>query len=279
MKSMIKITVFILALIIHQNMAYAQVGINTENPQQLFSIDGKSSLETTNPQTGVPSTEQQKDDFVVNSNGNVGIGTIYPNAKIDIKTNIKDFYGFRLVDGNEGDNKVLVSDDNGYGTWTSLEIPVYHLNLRNLPDYKHPTKLGKIAYTGLSINLAPGEWLISFSIGLELTPITEPTNSYIGTNMIRIRLLDTDNPSNTSYLANNTVNQGTDLYPRLSSTGFSTTMTQGVFNGSLAVENKTDTNKTYYLFVDNAATSFENSFTFKFNWNESYATFMRIESM
>lgn len=268
---------FTLFLLINTVIAYGQVGINTINPQQVFHIDGRSSTSTTNPDTGTPTAEEQSDDFVVNSEGNVGIGNVSPTAKIDIRTDGSKTFGFKLTDGSEKNASVLTSDANGNGTWKPIDLPVYQIRIRDFADYKHPANLGKIAYTGVYFDTPPGEWLISFTIGLELTPITEPATSYLGTNMIRIRLLDTDTPTNLSYLASNTVNQGTDLYPRLASTGFSVITTQGTFMGALAVNNTTNANKRYYLFVDNAATTFENSFTFRFSWNESYANYIRIE--
>jgi len=63
--------------------AFGQVGINNPNPQGMFHVDGQKN----NPTTGVPSLLQQQDDFVVTTNGKVGIGTISPNAKMDIRTN------------------------------------------------------------------------------------------------------------------------------------------------------------------------------------------------
>lgn len=45
--------------------AFSQVGINTKNPQGIFNIDGGKN----NVETGIPSTTQQLDDFVVTSDG------------------------------------------------------------------------------------------------------------------------------------------------------------------------------------------------------------------
>ena len=64
------------ATLLLSSLAFSQVGINTENPQAIFHIDGKSSTQTTNPTTGAPTAAQQVDDFVVTSDGNVGVGII-----------------------------------------------------------------------------------------------------------------------------------------------------------------------------------------------------------
>ncbi|KFF24000.1 hypothetical protein [Chryseobacterium vrystaatense] len=64
-------------------LSFAQVGINTSNPQTVYHVDGGKD----NPLTGVPTAAQQLNDFVVTSAGNVGIGTIVPQKKLDIDAN------------------------------------------------------------------------------------------------------------------------------------------------------------------------------------------------
>lgn len=63
---------------------FSQIGINTENPQQLFHTDGKSSASTTNPTTGAPSLEQQVDDVVITNQGKLGIGVTTPTQSLDV---------------------------------------------------------------------------------------------------------------------------------------------------------------------------------------------------
>ncbi|TAL57813.1 MAG: tail fiber protein [Bacteroidetes bacterium] len=48
------------------------------------------------------------------SGGNVGIGTITPGAKLDVQGAVK------IVDGTQGDNKVLTSDVSGNASWQTL---------------------------------------------------------------------------------------------------------------------------------------------------------------
>lgn len=52
--------------------------------------------------------------LTVKINGNVGINTDAPAAKLDINGNIK------ITDGTQGAGKVLTSDANGLATWTAL---------------------------------------------------------------------------------------------------------------------------------------------------------------
>lgn len=110
---MIRIYLFIFTLCITE-LALSQVGINTKNVSALFHIDGKGDNNT------IPTTSQTDNDFVITSNGYVGIGTINPTVKLEIKTagttsNI--ITGFKLADGSQGEGKFLVSDAQGVGSW------------------------------------------------------------------------------------------------------------------------------------------------------------------
>lgn len=60
---------------------FAQVGINTKDAIGAFHVDGKiDNLKT-------PTDEQADNDFIVTTNGNVGIGTIAPTTKFDLRSN------------------------------------------------------------------------------------------------------------------------------------------------------------------------------------------------
>lgn len=101
---------------------HAQVGINTENPRGLLHIDAASSLATTNPTDGTVTVVQALDDVIIDSRGNVGIGTVNPTQKLEIQTGgtaANPVTGFKLVDGSQGADKVLTSDANGIAIWKS----------------------------------------------------------------------------------------------------------------------------------------------------------------
>ncbi|PWN58387.1 hypothetical protein [Chryseobacterium viscerum] len=74
----------IFTFVLFSSIAFAQVGINTENPQQIFHVDGNKD----NPTTGIPNPAQQINDVVITSNGQIGIGTTSPISKLDVKGNI-----------------------------------------------------------------------------------------------------------------------------------------------------------------------------------------------
>ena len=57
--------------------------------------------------------------------GNVGIGTATPSTKLHID-NGTTAGAIRIVDGTQGDGKVLMSDANGVGTWKTLPFKVVY---------------------------------------------------------------------------------------------------------------------------------------------------------
>ncbi|MBP2618853.1 hypothetical protein [Chryseobacterium jejuense] len=173
-KSKVLWTVAILSI---NHVLLAQVGINTPNPRGVLHVDGKKD----NPATGAPSAAQQANDFVVTSSGSIGIGTTAPSAKIEIQTGgtaTVPTPGFKLVDGNQKEGRMLMSDANGLGTWQSLtnkNITVWEmggnttLNMDNTSNNTFSQERGKgsIVYDNLgatndvnSINVPPGRYLI-----------------------------------------------------------------------------------------------------------------------
>lgn len=63
----------------------AQVGIGTESPEGVLHVDGAKDNSTTES----PNPLQQKNDVIVTSDGNVGVGTITPAVKLEVKGYIK----------------------------------------------------------------------------------------------------------------------------------------------------------------------------------------------
>lgn len=70
-----KKAITVIAAVVCMHLTQAQIGINTANPQGTFHIDAGKN----NPGTGVPDTSVTGDDFIVTSEGSVGIGTVSPD--------------------------------------------------------------------------------------------------------------------------------------------------------------------------------------------------------
>ncbi|PKF76064.1 hypothetical protein [Chryseobacterium sp. PMSZPI] len=84
---MIKKSLLLPLVLVTSLSTHAQVGIQTQNPQGVFNVDGLKD----NPATGTPTPAQQLNDFVITSNGSVGIGTTSPDnsAKFEVKAQDK----------------------------------------------------------------------------------------------------------------------------------------------------------------------------------------------
>lgn len=106
-------------ILLLSNICIAQIGINTENPRALLHIDGASTAATTNPSSGIGTAAQAIDDIVITNLGNIGIGTINPITKLDIVSQTAGG-AIKIADTTQGIGKMLVSDANGVGTWTSV---------------------------------------------------------------------------------------------------------------------------------------------------------------
>lgn len=120
-----KNVISLVALLV-STIAFSQVGINTQNPQGIFNIDGQKD----NPNIGIPTTAQQLNDFVVTPTGNVGVGSISPSEKLEVKGNISlssngsasssiKFY----ENSNNGNNKIIVTSPETFSTDRTITLP------------------------------------------------------------------------------------------------------------------------------------------------------------
>ena len=133
----------------------AQVGINTSNPQGIFHVDGKSSTATTNPENSTPTKDQLTDDFIIKSNGAVGIGT-QPNiySMLDVESKNKGILAPRvdLTSNNMNLNADGLNDINnqpvgllvynigthlpkGYFYWNGKEWMVFDSSTAIAPEF------------------------------------------------------------------------------------------------------------------------------------------------
>lgn len=71
--------IFILLSIVSVT-AFSQTGVDTNNPQGTLHVDGAGD----NATTGTPTTAEAANDFIVTDTGDVGVGTITPQAKLDV---------------------------------------------------------------------------------------------------------------------------------------------------------------------------------------------------
>lgn len=169
----------ILLFIVFSLGSFAQnkTGVNTKNPQGALHVDPKKN----NAATGTPTGTQPDDDFIVDANGNVGIGVLAPSVKLHIKNATSP--ALTIVDGTQLANKILGSDANGVGTWIIPPVTKSSI-LSNFPTavfvYPVPTGGTEPIYSLLSIPLSPGKWAVSVGMVFDnLGPNTFWQNAYL----------------------------------------------------------------------------------------------------
>lgn len=108
--------IFLTVFLLFSSFGFSQVGINTAYPKGIFHVDGNAD----NPKnsTNTPNATQQANDFIILSDGKVGIGTIAPTNKVEINNGSASNTGLKLTTGASA-GKVLVSDANGNAIWGS----------------------------------------------------------------------------------------------------------------------------------------------------------------
>lgn len=214
-----------------------------------------------NNKTGVPTTTEIEDDIIVDSNGNIGLGTTTSKAKIDIKTSgtkAKPVTGFILEDGNQSTLKILTSDANGNATWkyakpigavlgtfssTGVVVSIdagLTGTVAGLPLVARPGNT--FIKTGASIALAPGRWWVKVALYLSAAQSGNVSEqAWVRTTLMDDASFGGKTPGTqfsadleSSYtLASNNIwkNPG------------------GMIIGSFLLNNKSTGNKTYYLGV------------------------------
>ena len=129
------------------------VGINTLNPKGPFHVDAKGNTQ---------GTSNVSDDVFVDKNGNLGIGTIEPTAKVHIKTD-KIGKGLRISDQSESAGSMLmVLDNTGVVNWVPKPFTVREasINTEVVMNSPHANNHYEISKQGQGLKLPPGVWMI-----------------------------------------------------------------------------------------------------------------------
>lgn len=130
---------------------FAQTGVNTQYPQATFHVDGNKD----NLTAGTPSASQQANDFVVTSEGYLGVGTDFPSTNLQI--NSETAGAIKINDGTQGLGKILTSDANGVGTWMSNTVTSI---TGDCPSVATSYGISADKYMSANISLPIGKWFI-----------------------------------------------------------------------------------------------------------------------
>lgn len=213
---------------------FAQVGINTSNPQGVFNIDGAKD----NPATGsAHSIAQQANDVTVLASGNTGIGTIAPTQKLHIEGNTR--MNGMIYDGINapGVTGQVLSNAGGKVRWVNnLTLTPSILGSFSNTDVAMPN-LEEYYYTGASITLPPGNWIIITGTVARLNEtITVDGQLWVKTHI-----------SN----SNSTYSQSPQLVTSAARSGagpISRGASYGMVTGNFLIRNNTGASQTYYIW-------------------------------
>lgn len=127
----------------------SQIGINTDTPLQLMHIDAA------NNNTSSLSTKYT-DDVVVDASGNVGIGTVSPTAKLDVRG------GVTINDGSQIPGFMwTATDTDGKASW---QVKTSNRTARwNISNTSYVFSSADLKMTGSSSSISAGD-----QIGLSL---------------------------------------------------------------------------------------------------------------
>lgn len=118
----------------------------------------------------------------------VGIGTYLPVTKLDINSNGSYGKAIRIVDGTQGQGKVLTSDYNGVGTWQEINVSLFKkAPIAGTFSWAAATELGNTSFFNkiASLTVPPGTSMIYVKIHLLASPFsTRATRAYVGTKDI-----------------------------------------------------------------------------------------------
>lgn len=136
--------------------AFAQVGINTTEPKGVFHVDAKGNTQ---------GNSNISDDVIVDSNGNLGIGTLTPQAKVHIYTD-GTVPGIRISDQSEAAGSMLMFQDNtGVVNWVPKPFSIRQVETKDLrTDFvmngRDAGDHVEISQPGKGLKLPPGVWMI-----------------------------------------------------------------------------------------------------------------------
>nr|WP_315030202.1 hypothetical protein [uncultured Chryseobacterium sp.] len=106
----------------------SQVGIGTQNPQAVFHVDGGKD----NLGVGIPTSDQQANDFVVTSTGSVGIGNTNPQKSLDVDAKNESLRIRNLI-RKSNDNQDVITRDITNGDISSTSYS-YSVNTPTVPS-------------------------------------------------------------------------------------------------------------------------------------------------
>ena len=167
--------------------------------------------------------------------GNVGIGTTSPSRTLHVNSTTSG--AVRIVDGTQGNGKVLTSDATGVATWQSTGIDNVVGVLSGTGANIAYNQTVNFLQTGSYITLPPGRYAVNVTMLLarNSTSLPSPNNSFF---WVRSTFSDSAgvNPLSSPDIVGSTLASG----------NFAGTSVYAMLIGTIIINNTTAGNKTYY---------------------------------
>lgn len=179
--------------------------------------------------------------------GNVGIGTpLGTNPSNLLHINSASNGAVRIVDGTEGNKKVLTSDATGVATWQPIGIESIQADLTAVTGISIAfTDTVNFSQTGASITLPPGRYAVNVTMLLSTVP-----GSYTNSNeafWVRSSFSDSSGPTPSQ--------SGNIIGSNLVSGNLVPGTLYSLLSGMLVINNNTPINKTYYYIAGKVVTN------------------------
>lgn len=217
------------------------------------------------------------EQFTVSSGGNVGVGTTAPTAKLHINA-ASAGTGFRLVDGSQSNNRILMSDVNGNASWKEVTINRISGVLGTGVNLNLVNNYTTFYQTGSYIDLPVGKWEVSIDM---LFPYTGGTLNNSDWIWLRTGFSDTNgaNPAITTDILGGRLISGSFHGPAV--TSFQNKY--GMMSGRVVLNNTSGATKRYYYVaggMDTSNASTLSGYLDKFggnSWSENIITAVSIQ--
>lgn len=223
-------------------LLYGQVGINTEYPysKSILHIDSRGDNESMATPTNTI------DDVIIDKNGNMGIGVLDPQYRLDINsggTFASPIPAVRINDGGELEGRVLTSDEDGVGSWKNFGTVPSAVAVFNQNNNFNPSIIQtQFISTATTITLKPGTWLLFVSMLMSPNPIS----GVAGTKYwVRSSFADGNVPmNNPAYSTVDFVGQNTLVAGLVDGTSLYSTI-----SGLVKIKNDSSIPKTYTYII------------------------------
>ncbi|MBB6329141.1 hypothetical protein HNP24_000091 [Chryseobacterium sediminis] len=239
----------LLIVLLSSVLAFSQVGIDTQNPQAKFHVDGAKD----NAVTGVPTAAQQANDVVITSAGNIGVGTVTPANKLTV-TGGKIQY----TDGTEANNYVLSTNASGVASWKPVALTLSPGVLGTGIDIPS-TQTGIYYNTGSYIDLPPGKWMVTcIMLGSKRNSITGTGSEMTAPNetwWLRTTFGDANSPTSATQPSSPDI-MGTS---KLISGVLVASSYYSLLNSSVIINNTSGAVKRYYYYAGGISASTVNA--------------------